>query len=176
MTVTRDQAIKQLFAAMQNHEETLIAFENDRLCIITNPMGGSNFNREFVAQNNLEIVPLGVTGGTIVLNKGDVGFGYLSKDENNTWLAETSDKIVHFFKSKGLNARRDKNDILVDDKKVSGNGTFLRNGLHLSAIFFAFENSLELIKSICFKQMKKVPTSLSEYGITQADLIGEVIK
>ena len=116
-------------------------------------------------------------GGTIVHAIGDLSIGI------NTWgRSDLAPQIFYdvkeWLQSRGLNISEDKNDLLVDDKKVvSWARVNLRSGWTQSGIHFSIGPvNLEMIKDICDKPMVKIPGSLGEYEITAEDILEEINK
>ena len=164
----REQALREFFMRTAAKRKSLLCITNENLAVIYS-MTGRHFNRVYCLANNIPIIPLGHTGGTIVLNNGDIGFG-LIWDKRNDWLKGLRTFIAEKLGNRGINATVNKNDILINGKKVCGTATMTKGGMHISCLFFAVQNSLELVKNICFKKMVKEPTSLSEYGVISDEI------
>ena len=130
-------------------------------------------NFEYCERNNINCVDIGRRGGTFVVNKGDIGFGYISKGLDNTIGELVYNQFANYLKSKGLKVEQVSNDILVDGYKVFGwasNYYKEYDAIYITA-HFTLSVNIELIKNICTKPMNKVPRGLSDFGITQADVI-----
>ena len=125
-------------------------------------------NFQYCEQNNIECVNIGRRGGTFVVNKGDIGFGYITKGLNNTMGELLYNEFAKYLKAKGLNVEQVSNDILVDRYKVFGwASNYYKDfdAIYITA-HFTLSVNIELINNICAKPMNKVPKGLGEYGIT----------
>lgn len=108
-------------------------------------------------------------GGTLVANKGDIGFAHFGEVKNE-WMTLFVNDFTNWLRDKGLNAEFVGNDILIDDYKVCGTGITRYGRIDFSAAFVSINPNLEHIKAICKKPMVKVPKGLSEYGISTKEV------
>jgi lipoate-protein ligase A len=109
-------------------------------------------------------------GGIIITNLGDIDIAYFGQP-GNTFHSDFCKYFTEWLINiKGLKAECTKNDVLVDNYKVSGNGVIRHSGIEYSVIHIGINTNLENIKKICKKPMKKVPKGLSEYGITTEEV------
>ena len=142
------------------------------LAIPTKPavyVGKDEFNRKYCIENNIPILQLGYSGGTIVEGNGDLGIAiFLKKAMNLRFFQEKISEWIGDCKIAG-------NDILVNGNKVVG-GAILKKGDKTIYYFqVSFSVDLNLIENICSKEMKKIPKGLSEFGTkTREELIEEV--
>ena len=125
----------------------------------------SQVDEAVCAELGYGIVESFCNGGTVVVNKGDLLLGHFYKPQNG-WCDRFVSYFVDWLKSKGLNAERDNNDVLVDGYKVCGTGITSHGRIDYTSVFIAINTNLDHIKAICKKAMEKVPKGLSEYGIT----------
>jgi lipoate-protein ligase A len=116
-----------------------------------------------------EVVESYNNGGTILATTGDIIFSHLDSPENG-WLFKFADHFVEWLKGKGLNAKLEDNDILVDGYKVCGLCITRYGRIDFSSAILSINVNLDHIKSICKKPMKKVPKGLSDYGITTEEV------
>ena len=121
------------------------------------------------AELGYEIVESYNNGGTILANAGDIIFSHLDKPQNG-WLSRFANHFVEWLKAKGLNAVLDDNDVLVDGYKVCGLCITRYGRIDFSSAILAVNTNLDDIKRICRKPMVKVPTGLSDYGITTEEV------
>ncbi|MBE6892463.1 MAG: hypothetical protein E7482_00420 [Ruminococcaceae bacterium] len=108
-------------------------------------------------------------GGVIVVEKGDVDIAHFGK-LNNTVRDCLGNAFLKWLSEKGLNAKRENNDILVDGYKVFGMGGRRHGEIDYTVIHIGINTNLENIKKICTKKMEKVPKGLGEYGITAEEV------
>lgn len=130
-------------------------------------------NFDYCEKNNIPCVDIGRRGGTFVVNKGDIGFGYITKGIDNTIGKFIHSKFIEFLKGKGLNVTSNSNDILVDGYKVFGwaSNYYKDFGAIYITAHFTLSVDLELIKNVCTKPMNKVPKGLSDFGLTREDIL-----
>jgi len=127
------------------------------------------FNKDVVRRNKIIPAPLNIVGGPIVSVIGDLNFVMVTK-EKTAWCTEIREAFVEWLKCKELNAEIHKNDMLIDSKKFSGSTHFVQNGMNCEGFMVAMKNSEELVRQICTKPMEKVPTGLSDYGVTKEEV------
>ena len=84
------------------------------------------------------------------------------------------DKLQWYLLSRGLNAIRSGNDVLVDGYKVGSYMSQNINGVVYTATHISIGMDLDLIKAICVKPMVKTPKGLKDYGFTQEEIIAWV--
>lgn len=106
-------------------------------------------------------------GGTMLVFPDGVTLAAIT-DKSPGWLTRLTD----YLKSRGLDAKIDKNDVLVDGYKVAGMAVtpfgptqYAYCGLHVSV-----NVDVDLITRVCGKP-EKMPRGLSEYGITRQDIL-----
>lgn len=116
-----------------------------------------------------EVYEAWYNGGTIVGNRGDIAFAHFDQPENG-WQENFAGYFVAWLRDRGLDAEYVDNDILVDGYKVSGICTTRYGCIDYTAGFISICTSLDDIKVICRKPMKKVPKGLGEYGITTEEV------
>lgn len=129
-------------------------------------------NFEYCESNNIECVNIGRRGGTFVVNKGDIGFGYITKGLNNSVGELVYNEFAKYLKSRCLNVEQNSNDILVDGYKVFGWASHYykeHDAIYITA-HFTLSVNIELINNICTKPINKVPKGLNCFGIVQADV------
>ena len=109
------------------------------------------------------------TGGVVVVSEGDISvvhFGNIGND----FMLRFALHLVEYYKTKGLNAYFDGNDILIDGYKISGLSATPYGYIQYSTIHIGINTNLNDIKAICTKQMTKVPKGLSDYSITTSEI------
>lgn len=129
-------------------------------------------NFEYCKDNHIECVNIGRRGGTFVVNKGDIGFGYITKGLDNRVGELMYNEFADYLMGKGLNINQVSNDILVDGYKVFGwASNYYKDfdAIYITA-HFTLSVNLELINNICKKPMQKEPKGLSEFGINPNEI------
>lgn len=131
----------------------------------------SNINEEEAQKRQYIIEQVPMKGGGIVLSEGDIAFGFSTTDFNRDYRSVVLGTIQEELLRKGLNVQLNKNDILIDDKKVVGYAQAKFSSILGVAIAVSMNANLDDIQAICTKEISKIPGSLSEYNIIQQDLI-----
>lgn len=168
--ITEKEIISELQLALTNRNGMVIVdYENPQVSygFADKP------DFEYCQKYGIETINGGRMGGTFVINKGDVGFGYVAKGLDNSVMNKVYHKFTEYLKSKGLNAIAQDNDILVDGYKVFGCASyhFINQDVTHITCHFTMSVDLELINAICTKPMNKIPKGLSEYGISREEIV-----
>lgn len=135
-------------------------------------------NFEYCQAHNIPCVDIGRRGGAFVVNKGDIGFGYITNGLDNTVGELLYNKFAEYLKEKGLNAEAKDNDILIDGYKVFGwaSNYYKEYDAIYITCHFTISVDLELIKNVCTKPINKIPKGLSEFGISREEVKEFIIK
>ena len=129
---------------------------------------------KLASENNIRVLELQNEGGIIIQKPFSLAIGHFSKDLNNTFNRDFAERIVAFLKSKGITAKVQDNDILVDDIYKVGSFSSRRYGnIIFSAFQLPYEIDLDLIKQLCDKPMTKIPKGLKELGVSDYDILKE---
>lgn len=142
---------------IKNHNETVL-IKSDSPCIL---YGVDEFNNP----NNFPTYNTHNFGGVIVNFDTDLCVVHCEVggfDFGNDLMNSLKD----WFVSKGLNATRSNNDVLVDGFKVASFMSSNHDGVIYSAAHISVKVDLEAIQQICTKPMVKIPRGLSDFGIT----------
>jgi len=123
---------KDIFMLWQSHDTIVVGKHQNILAEINYP---------FVLENNITVARRISGGGTVFHDSGNVNFAYI-KNVNDT--AEISFKkftrpVVEALGKLGINAvNSGRNDLLVNDKKISGNAehVFKKRVLHHGTLLF----------------------------------------
>lgn len=105
-------------------------------------------------------------GGTLVMFPSDIVLTWVSKEP--LW-EHFGIELMDFLKRNGVRFTVDPisgNDIMIGDKKVLGTTSKRIDGGYYEGLFFSFNPDVDIIKSICTKEMKKEPIGLAQFGIT----------
>ena len=159
----------------RHQKEGLVVFRPTELSVM---ITGSDFgNKEFMESEGIKSYRMGTGGGCIVAFPDNLEIGLFTMNLESMFLERVTDRVMEFFRGKGLNVILDNNDVLVDGKykvfstsKMTYNGTLLLIAIHVS-----INCDAELVDKICSKPMKKIPKGLSEYGITSDEMLDLII-
>lgn len=115
-------------------------------------------NKDFIEDNNILIARRLSGGGAVYHDHGNLNFSFVhkaSKKDVNDFKKFTK-PVVDALKDLGLNAHLSgRNDILIDDKKISGNAQYFTNNrlLHHGTLLYDSEMS-NLVKSLKVRELK----------------------
>lgn len=161
--INLSEYLQKLPTFLQNKNQTVIGTSNET-CILQ----GENM------PNLIEGIPVYKThdfGGSIIHFKEDVSVSNYQSNFND-WGDNLMDIIANYLKSKGINAVRKGNDILIDEcYKVASYMSEMLNGCLYTAAHISIGMDLDLIKKVCTKEMIKIPKGLKDYGITKEEII-----
>lgn len=109
----------------------------------------SEINLEFVRKNNIKVARRLSGGGTVFHDYGNLNFCFIqtAKDKNLVNFSKFIQPILKVLQRMGLDARAgDKNDILIDGLKISGNAEhiFKQRVLHHGTLLF--DTKLDTLK------------------------------
>jgi lipoate-protein ligase A len=168
--ITQNQVLKELEDGLRTQSRCVIVeYTNNQV----NYGFDDKPNFEYCRRYDIACVDIGRRGGTFVVNKGDIGFGYITKGLDNTVGNLLYNKFAEYLKSRGLNAETKNNDVLVDGYKVFGWASHYYkeyDAIYITA-HFTLTVDVELIKNVCTKPMNKVPRGLTDFGIMREDII-----
>ncbi len=115
-------------------------------------------NKDFIEENNITVARRLSGGGAVYHDHGNLNFSFVhkadKKDVNN--FKKFTKPVVDALKELGLNAHLSgRNDILIDDKKISGNAQYYTNGrlLHHGTLLYDSQMS-NLVKSLKVRELK----------------------
>ena len=132
----------------------------------------NDINEEYCLEHNIPIFKVERTGGAIVSNINDFDIIIVNKDLNKDVLPKLFYRLICICNNKNLNFKMDKNDLLIDGRKVASYAyRMLKNGLTYLAMHLSMSVDLELINNICKKEMLKVPGGLVDFGITDSEIL-----
>lgn len=158
--------LSRLPELLKEHNSTVIV-KSSNTCIL---YGEGGFNNP----TNLPAYKTHGFGGVIVNFEGDISVGNYTV-ENFDFGKNFIQKLAEYLKSRGLNCEILNNDIIVDGQyKVASYMSQRVGEVIYTAIHISINVDLELIKNICTKEMFKIPHGLSDYGITQDEIINFV--
>lgn len=173
---TGDSTTKAITDAVADKREQLVCGYVDKTFVaIGNSAAG--FNADYCRGNGITVLhsPNPVMGGAVIFSAGDLTFSYITKDLNSDWIGAAQKGICDYLTKKGFTAAIDKNDVLIDGKKISGSSSGTQGGMRVESMFIAVVSSAELVEKICLKKSGKKPTALQEYNINAKEVQDAVI-
>ena len=156
--------------AIINKKEIAYGGIGDEEIVLT---GRNNkINDEYCVCNSIRVENTFNEGGTIVVQDGDIEFGFFKFNGFDNGLEVMKKICLHLKETLGDRITIDNNDLLVDGKykvasysSVNVGDRLIYTGFHIS-----MSANVEHICNICLKEMIKVPKGLSEYGIDVNEL------
>lgn len=141
-----------------------------------NQLMQNEVNMEYVKENNIETYRRKSGGGCVYADFSNIMFSYIAKNINVSFSFQTYlERVSKVLQSLGVNAiASGRNDITIDEKKVSGNAFYRTNGKSIVHGTMLFNTDLEkLVLSITpndqkliskgIESVRKRVTNLSEY-------------
>ena len=148
-TITQNQVLKELEDGLKTQSRCVIVeYTADQV----NYGFDAKPNFEYCQKHDIPCVNIGRRGGAFVVNKGDLGFGYIEQGCNNKIGEAIYDRFVQFLLNKGLNATQCSNDVLINGYKVFGWASHYYkdfDAIYITA-HFTLSVDVELIKNVCF--------------------------
>lgn len=87
-------------------------------------------NTEYVDKKNIKVVRRLSGGGAVYHDRGNLNFSFITKNDGNSFsnYQRYLNPVIKALQQMGVNAEiKGRNDILVGDKKISGNAQFATN-------------------------------------------------
>ena len=134
---------------------------------------GLEYNEKLVKDRGYNLVDLKHDGGCVITGNGDYMVGCFTRDINKFAL-DVVNRFYNDIKSilpNDVEVREDKNDLLVDGKKISGamSVDFI-DEYKFVGFFVSYKNSKKIIEDICTKPMVKEPSGLEDFGVNNIEL------
>jgi len=115
-------------------------------------------NKDFIEENDISVARRLSGGGAVYHDQGNLNFSFVHKadkrDVNN--FKKFTKPVIDALIELGLDAHLSgRNDILIDDKKISGNAQYYTNGrlLHHGTLLYDSQMS-NLVKSLKVRDLK----------------------
>lgn len=123
-------------------DEFFIVWRNDN-CIVVgkNQNTYSEINSDYVSENGIKVVRRLTGGGAVYHDKGNINFTFIkNSDAHHFSFNDFLEPIVNFLKTLDIDAKvSGRNDIVIDDKKISGNAQTILKGriLHHGTLLYS---------------------------------------
>jgi lipoate---protein ligase len=161
--------------------DTIMTWRNESSVIIGKHQNAlREINHQFIEANRLPVIRRISGGGAVYHDAGNLNFSfiYTNRKENLIDFREFTAPVIGFLKNIGLDARFEgKNNIVVDDLKVSGNSAhiFKNKVLHHGTLLFDsdLEKLNQAIKSHETNYDDKAVRSVRANVINISGLFGE---
>lgn len=162
----------------EKEEDYFMLWRNDKSVIIgKNQNAYAEINQKFVSDNNIKVVRRMTGGGAVFHDLGNINYTFIkrnSKDSFNDYKI-FSQPIIDFLNELGVKASMSgRNDILIGDKKISGNAqcAYKDSVMHHGTLLFSSDmsnisDSLKVnplkIKSKGISSVRSRVTNISEH-------------
>lgn len=153
---------------LDNFEEDIFILwiNNPAVLIGRNQNAFAEINQDFVEKNKIEVVRRLSGGGAIYNDKGIIQFTFITKRNRGSIknsFTKFVDPIVNALQALGLDAKfSGRNDILIEDKKVSGNAQYYTKDKVLHHGSILFDGALSVLsKALNPKKIKFVDKKIS---------------
>lgn len=107
-------------------------------------------NREYVEANGIHVVRRLSGGGAVYHDLGNLNFSFIAKDEGDSFrnFAKFTKPVTDALRRLGVDAELSgRNDILVGERKISGNAQFATKGRMFSHGTLLFDSDMERVAS-----------------------------
>lgn len=174
-SVRMDNLVPVLMDAINNQKYGIISIYTDTTCVCHGQNTAKQLNKEYCAQNNIPIYPYNSFGGNIVATKEDYGIAILlpsNIDMSNVLLIENvKNMLSKYFENVSIEG----NDILINDKKVVGSGSFGNDKIFVMLFYFSMSDKGDLIYNICGEPVtNKTPGYINTNILPSETLKGEL--
>ncbi|EGV00471.1 lipoate--protein ligase [Mycoplasmopsis columbina] len=107
--------------------DILLIYQHSNAIIVGNNQNTrEEINRQYVQENKIELARRLSGGGAVYHDSGNVNFSFITDYDQKGGYERFLTPIISFLRSLGLNAEfKGRNDLLVNDAKVSGNAQYL---------------------------------------------------
>ena len=164
---------------LKNYSDDILMFYINESCIVIGKHQNllSEINLPFTIENNIKLARRISGGGTVYQDSNNINFSFIQNTSNTERINFEifTAPIINTLKSLGLNAYfSERHDILIDDKKISGNamhvyrnrvlshGTLLYNS-DLNHLSLALKNRPEKYVDKSIKSVKSKVANINTY-------------
>lgn len=170
-------AMEEFVAHHLDEQESFFMWQvNPTVIFGRNQLMQNEINLEYIKQNGIEAYRRKSGGGCVYADFSNIMFSYIAKNINVSFSFQTYlERVSEALRSLGVNAiASGRNDITIDEKKVSGNAFYRTNGKSIVHGTMLFNTDLEkLVLSITpndqkliskgVESVRKRVTNLSEH-------------
>ncbi|HEY4552374.1 MAG TPA: lipoate--protein ligase [Bacillaceae bacterium] len=132
-------------------ESYLLFYINEPSIIIgKNQNTIEEINTEFVENNGIKVVRRLSGGGAVYHDLGNLNFSFITKDDGESFhnFRKFVEPVIHALRKLGVEAElKGRNDILVGERKISGNAQFATRGRMFSRGTLMFNSEIEQVVS-----------------------------
>lgn len=174
-TVHMKDLVLALRNAVQRKEYGIINIYTDSTCVCHGNNETKQLNEEYCKKNDIPIYPYNSFGGNIVATKEDYGIAFFLPPSVDVSLQLVLENIISILEKYFSNVRIEGNDILLNDKKIIGSGSFGNEDIFCILIYFSMSDKGDLISNICGEPVSnKTPGYIDSNILSREQLIAEV--
>jgi lipoate-protein ligase A len=146
------------------HSETdvFMLWQNDRTVVIgKNQNAYAEFDVDYAKEQGIRIARRITGGGAVYHDMGNLNYTYIStkKGQGEIDFATFCAPIIDFLRSLGVEATLSgRNDLLVGDKKISGNAQHSANGRVLHHGTLLYDSDMSVLSSVLRADPEKLKT------------------
>ncbi|MFK4998196.1 lipoate--protein ligase [Bacillus sp. N9] len=133
------------------HQSYLLFYINEPSIIIgKNQNTIEEINTAYVEDNGIHVVRRLSGGGAVYHDLGNLNFSFITKDDGESFLnfKKFTEPVVNALRELGVHAEmKGRNDILVGERKISGNAQFSTRGRMFSHGTLMFDSEIENVVS-----------------------------
>jgi len=141
-------------------EDYLLFYINEPSIIIgRNQNTLEEINDEYVRKNNIHVVRRASGGGAVYHDQGNLNFSFITnyKKENLNNFKKFTKPVIHVLQKMGVQAEMSgRNDLIVDDRKISGNAQFSTGKRMFSHGTLLFDSDLDEVTQALDVKMSKI--------------------
>ncbi|KIL50144.1 lipoate-protein ligase A [Jeotgalibacillus alimentarius] len=133
-------------------EESYLLFyiNNPSIIIGKNQNTIEEINTDYVEKNNIQVVRRLSGGGAVYHDLGNLNFSFITKDDGESFhnFQKFTEPVVDALKQIGVPAElKGRNDLLVGERKISGNAQFSTKGRMFSHGTLMFDSEIDNVVS-----------------------------
>lgn len=175
-SVSMNNLASVLFQAAQTNNYSIISIYTDETCVCHGENTEKRLNKQYCEEHNIPIYPYNSFGGNIIATKEDYGVAFFLPTSIDMSTQLVLENLVLILNKYFTNVNIDGNDILIDNKKVIGSGSFGDNNIICILVYFSMSDKQDLIYNICGEPTtNKMPGHINSNILTREQLITEVL-
>jgi lipoate-protein ligase A len=146
-----------LFA--ETDDEIFMLWQNEPTVVIgRNQNAYAEINMNYVKENNIHIARRITGGGAVYHDLGNINYTFIAnKESNGIDFVYFTEPILEALKKLNINAKLSgRNDLLVDDKKISGNAQFNKGNRVLHHGTLLFDTNIDVLCQVLKVDEEKI--------------------
>ncbi|RCW69693.1 lipoate--protein ligase [Saliterribacillus persicus] len=154
-------AIEEYILKNFGEEDTYLLFYINEPSIIIgkNQNTVEEINTNYVEDRGIHVVRRLSGGGAVYHDQGNLNFSFITKDDGDSFhnFAKFTEPVVEALKELGVPAElKGRNDLVANDKKISGNAQFTTRGRMFSHGTLMYDSEIEHVVSALNVKTEKI--------------------